>query len=47
MISKEKIENCIIFLLTCPLLFLAYIIRIATQDTESLYGDAQYRKRGK
>jgi len=47
MMSKEKIENCIIFFLACPLLFLAYIIKIATQDTESLYSDTQYRKRGK
>lgn len=47
MISKEKIKNCIIVLLKCPLLFLNYIIRIATQDTEYLYGDTPYKKRGK
>ncbi len=47
MISKEKIKNCIIFLLKCPLLFLKYIIRIATQDTDLLYGDTRYKKRSK
>lgn len=47
MISKEKIKNYIIFLLKCPLLFLKYIIRIATQNTDFLYGDMYFRKRSK
>lgn len=47
MISKERIKTCIMFFLKCPVFFLKYIIRIATQDTEYLYGDTQYRKREK